>query len=240
MSVHHHKILIVDDDTEICSLVMKHLQRSSYDAVVAHNGKQMMARLAKGGVDAIVLDLNLPDTDGLELCRKVRAEIDTPIIILTARGDPVDRIIGLELGADDYLAKPFEPRELVARIRSILRRTMRAEAAVGSDNASYSFNGWTLSVDHRALIDLDDRMISLSGAEYRLLRIFVDNPGVTLSREKLLDLGAGEFGASQDRAIDLQVSRLRSKLRRDATTEEFIKTVRHAGYCFDVEVISSQ
>ncbi len=239
MTRNRARILIVDDDVEICALVVSHLQHASFDTVIAHDGAAMTARLKKGDIDAIVLDLNLPDADGLEICQAVRAQGDTPIIILTARGDPVDRIVGLELGADDYLAKPFEPRELVARIKSVLRRATGISATPPQDAGHFAFEGWSLSVDHRALIDPGGKMIALSGAEYRLLRIFLDHPGETLSREVLLKFGAGAFGAAQDRAVDLQVSRLRSKLRYKGSATDIIKTVRQAGYCFDADVASS-
>ncbi len=238
MASGQNKILIVEDDAEICALVEHYLTGAAFSAVIVNTGADMKDVLSVQDFDAIILDLNLPDADGLDLCRYIRAERDIPIVILTARGDPIDRIVGLELGADDYLAKPFEPRELVARLKSVLRRSARSETTSAHGDAQYMFEGWSMSVDHRALIDPSGRMVALSGVEYRLLKIFLDHPNEVLSREKLLELGAGAFGAEHDRAVDLQVSRLRTKLKNGNSGEGFIKTVRQAGYRFNADVKS--
>jgi two-component system OmpR family response regulator len=177
----------------------------------------------------VVLDLTLPGDDGLVLCRTLRARSDVPVIMLTARGAPLDRIVGLEMGADDYLAKPFEPRELLARIRSVLRRTAgtpKIEAAV----RRLRFGAWSLDLVARHLVDEDGVVVTLSGAEFRLLNVFLERPNRILNRDQLLDLTHGREADSFDRSIDLQVSRLRQRLRDDARSPQLIKTVRSEGY----------
>jgi two-component system OmpR family response regulator len=187
--------------------------------------------------DLLVLDLNLPGEDGLTLCRNLRAKSRLPIIMLTARSDPVDRILGLEMGADDYLAKPFEPRELLARIRSVLRRTHTLPPNLEPQTARrMHFSGWTLDIHARHLLDPQGVMIALSGAEFRLLRIFLDHPNRVLNRDQLLNLAKGRDADPFDRSIDLQVSRLRQKLGDDAKSPQLIKTVRSEGYVLAAEV----
>jgi two-component system OmpR family response regulator len=179
----------------------------------------------------------LPGDDGLELCRKLRAGSGVPIIMLTARGDATDRIVGLELGADDYLPKPFDPRELLARIRALLRRTGPVTGGADARPASrVAFDGWTLDRQLRELRDPDGTVVPLSGGEYRLLEILVERPNRALGRDLLLDLLQGRVATPFDRSVDVQVSRLRRRLRDDAREPRLIKTVRNAGYLFAARV----
>ncbi|MDQ1192013.1 two-component system OmpR family response regulator [Brevundimonas vesicularis] len=219
-------LLVVDDDREIRNLLSDHLEQHGFRTVKAADGRAMKAALEAGPVDLVVLDLNLPDEDGLSLCRGIRAASKTPVIILTARGDPIDRIVGLEMGADDYMAKPFEPRELVARIRTVLRRT--GGEATTSEGRHADFSGWSLDIATRALTAPDGRLAPLSGADFDLLHALVRNGGKPLSRERIRALST--VADADDRAVDLRVSRLRQKLGDDAKAPALIRTVRSLGY----------
>jgi two-component system, OmpR family, response regulator len=225
------RILVVDDDREICSLLAEYLEKNGYRTSTAGDGKGMWKALDEHRIDLIVLDLNLPGEDGLTLCRNLRARSSIPVIMLTARGEPVDRILGLEMGADDYVPKPFEPRELFARIRSVLRRTQAAPASSPAPEAQMvHFAGWTMDTTARHLINPQGVVVALSGAEYRLLKIFLDHANRVLSRDQLLNMTAGRDADPFDRSIDLQISRLRQKLGEDARSPQIIKTVRNEGY----------
>jgi two-component system OmpR family response regulator len=235
-----HRLLIVDDDADIRTLLAEELRKAGFIVSSAANGAEMRQALEREPVDLIVLDLNLPREDGLTLCRDLRARSGLPVIMLTARSGPIDRIVGLEMGADDYVPKPFEPRELVARIRNVLRRTGAVPEpleATGSGQAS--FGGWTFDLEKRHLVDASGRVVSLSGAEYRLLRAFVAEPNRVLTREHLVARSSGKPYASQQRAIDLQISRLRHKLGDDQAESPLIKTVRNEGYVLAVAVTMS-
>jgi two-component system OmpR family response regulator len=224
-------ILIVDDDREISTLLAEYLEKNGYRTSTADDGKAMWKALDATRTDLIVLDLNLPGDDGLTLCRNLRSRSDIPVIMLTARGEPVDRILGLEMGADDYLPKPFEPRELYARIRSVLRRTQALPPDMQpADTQQMHFAGWTMDFTARHLINPDGVVVALSGAEYRLLKIFLDHANRVLSRDQLLNLTHGRDADPFDRSIDLQISRLRQKLGEDARSPQIIKTVRNEGY----------
>lgn len=231
-------VLIVDDDREIRALLAEYLGRNGCRVSLAGEGRQMREVLVASRIDLLVLDLMLPGQDGLALCRALRADGDrTPVIMLTARGEPVDRILGLEMGADDYVSKPFEPRELLARIRSVLRRTQALPAnlaPLGIDG--FRFAGWQLHVASRALTSPDGVLVSLSGAEFRLLTTFLHHPGRVLTRNQLMDLTRGRDADPFDRSIDLQVSRLRTRLGDDARSPQLIKTVRSEGYVFAANV----
>ena len=230
-------ILIVDDDAEIRGLLGEYLRKQGYRATAVADGKGMRAAIEKSRPDVIVLDLMLPGEDGLDLCRAVRARSNIPIIMLTARGDETDRIVGLELGADDYVAKPFNPRELLARVKSVLRRARSLPDNLKPETAgSYRFAGWTLDVTTRNLTAPDRVVIPLSGAEFRLLRVFLDHPNRVLARDQLIDLMLSRDAGPFDRAIDVQVSRLRQRLREDAKEPAIIKTVRGQGYVFAAQV----
>jgi len=234
------RLLIVDDDADIRTLLAEQLGDAGFVVNTAANGAEMRATLEREQIDLIVLDLNLPREDGLTLCRDLRARSGLPVIMLTARSGPIDRIVGLEMGADDYVPKPFEPRELVARIRNVLRRTgavpMPLEAT-GSGRAV--FGGWTFDLEKRHLVDTAGRVVSLSGAEYRLLRAFVAEPNRVLTREHLVARSSGRPYSSQQRAIDLQISRLRHKLGDDQSESPLIKTVRNEGYVLAATVTMS-
>jgi len=230
-------ILVVDDDAEIRGLLGEYLRKNGCRATVVAEGKAMWTALARGKVDLIVLDLMLPGEDGLELCRKLRAESDTPVIMLTARGEETDRIVGLEIGADDYLAKPFSPRELLARIKSVLRRTRSLPRNLRVEEArAIAFAGWRLDTVARHLLSPEGVVTSLSGAEFRMLRIFLGHPNHVLSRDQLMVLSHGREAEPFDRSIDNQVSRLRHRLGEDPADPRIIKTVRGEGYVLAVPV----
>jgi two-component system OmpR family response regulator len=230
-------ILVVDDDAEIRGLLGEYLRKNGCRATVVAEGKAMWTALARGKVDLIVLDLMLPGEDGLELCRKLRAESDTPVIMLTARGEETDRIVGLEIGADDYLAKPFSARELLARIKSVLRRTRSLPRNLRAEEArAIAFAGWRLDTVARHLISPEGVVTSLSGAEFRMLRIFLGHPNHVLSRDQLMVLSHGREAEPFDRSIDNQVSRLRHRLGEDPADPRIIKTVRGEGYVLAVPV----
>jgi two-component system OmpR family response regulator len=234
-------ILIVDDDRDIRSLLADYLKTNGYHALTADGGVAMRRILESSHVDLIVLDLNLPGEDGLTLCRNLRAQSMMPVIMLTARSEPLDRILGLEMGADDYLPKPFEPRELLARIRSVLRRSQALPT--NPDRASAQalrFSGWTLDLTARHLISPQQVVIMLSGAEFKLLRIFLEHPNRVLNRDQLLNMTQGRDADPFDRSIDIQISRLRQKLGEDARAPQIIKTVRNGGYVLATTVELTQ
>src|SRR5688572_17471740 len=224
-------ILVVDDDREIRNLVAKFLTRHGCRVTTVADGKEMRRALADRRIDLVVLDLMLPGEDGLSLCRRLRAESDLPVIMLTAMREDIDRILGLELGADDYLPKPFNPRELLARIRAVLRRTA-AVSPRGEGNATLRFAGWRLEPAGRRLVGPDGREAELTGGEFDLLLALAERPGRVLSREQLLDLTRGRETAPFDRSVDSQVSRLRRKIEPNPSRPALIKTVRSGGYVF--------
>jgi two-component system OmpR family response regulator len=230
-------VLVVDDDAEIRDLLREYLQKQGYRVSAVADGRAMRAAIEVGRPDVIVLDLMMPGEDGLALCRDLRARSEVPIIMLTARGDETDRIVGLEMGADDYLPKPFNPRELLARIRSVLRRARSLPQNLEPPEvAAYRFAGWTLDVATRNLAAPDRVVVPLGGTEFRLLRVFLDHPNRVLTRDQLIDFMLSRDAAPFDRAIDVQVSRLRQRLRDDARDPALIRTVRGQGYVFAAPV----
>ncbi|MFZ2403501.1 MAG: response regulator [Methylobacter sp.] len=230
-------ILVVDDDAEIRDLLSDYLRKNGYQVTGVADGKGMTAVLDREQINLVVLDLMLQGEDGLVLCRNLRAHSNIPVIMLTARGDETDRIVGLEMGADDYLAKPFNPRELLARIKSVLRRAqVFPENRSVEDTRYIRFGEWKLDVVARHLVAGDRLVVALSGAEYRLLKIFLEHPNRVLSRDQLLDLTQGRDTEPFDRSIDVQVSRLRQRLRDDAKEACIIKTVRGEGYVLATSV----
>jgi len=232
-------ILIVDDNAEIRELLGRFLTDHGYRVSTAADGMAMKRMLNGAAIDLLVLDLMLPGEDGLTLCRNLRVQSRLPVIMLTAMGDEADRIIGLEMGADDYLTKPFNPRELLARIKAVLRRVQSYSERIAEEvSDELLFNGWRLSLERRELTDPDGVLVSLSTAEFTLLTAFVTHPGRVLSRDRLLDLARGRESRVFDRAIDTLVSRLRRKLRDDPKHPEVIKTVRGGGYLFSPKVES--
>lgn len=234
----HGHILVVDDDPQIRLLVARFLQRHGYQVTGAPDGRVMMEVLAHTVIDLIVLDLMLPGRDGVELCREVRASSQVPIVMLTARSEEQDRILGLEGGADDYVTKPFSPRELLARVRAVLRR---ARAARGSGQARpsefVSFDGWRMDLRRRELQSPSGTLVDLSTGEFDLLVAFVEHANRVLSREALLQYAKARTSDDPfDRTIDVQISRLRRKLDADAAGGQLIKTIRGAGYIFTSSV----
>lgn len=230
-------ILIVDDDAGIRQLLGDYLRKNGYRTTAVGESKAATALLAEARVDLVVLDVMLPGEDGLTLCRNLRARSDIPIIMLTARGEDTDRIVGLEMGADDYLPKPFNPRELLARIKGVLRRAGTLPRSLQPDSVQrFRFAGWTLDVATRNLFARDSTVVALSGAEYKLLRVFLAHPNRVLSRDMLMDLTAGREADAFDRSIDVQISRLRQRLEDDAREPAIIKTVRGEGYVLAASV----
>ena len=230
-------ILIVDDDAEIRSLLTRYLEKSGLRATAVGDGRAMWRALDAGAFDLVVLDLMLPGDDGLTLCRTLRAKSDMPVLMLTARGDETDRIIGLEMGADDYLPKPFNPRELLARIKVILRRTRSLPPNLHPvDEGRLRFAGWVLDTARRQLVSPAGEVTPIGGAEYKLLHVFVTHPNRVLSRDQLLDLSQGREADPLDRSIDVQVSRLRQRLGDDPRDPALIKTVRGEGYVLSAPV----
>jgi two-component system OmpR family response regulator len=230
-------ILIVDDDAEIRRLLTSYLAKNGLRADSVAEGKAMWKALEAGRFDLIVLDLMLPGDDGLTLCRDLRARSDIPVIMLTARGEETDRIVGLEMGADDYLAKPFSARELLARIKVVLRRARSLPGNLRPDAArTLRFAGWALDTVDRHLVSEAGIVTPLSGAEYRLLRTFLEHPARVLTRDQLMDLTQGREAEALDRSIDVQVSRLRQRLGDDPREPRLIKTVRGEGYVLSVPV----
>jgi two-component system OmpR family response regulator len=230
-------ILVVDDDREIRNLLSKFLTKNGFRVSLAADGREMRRVLAEAKIDLIVLDLMLPGESGLTLCGQLRATTSTPIIMLTAVSEETDRIIGLEMGADDYLPKPFNPRELLARIRAILRRTEdRAAVAVSASGESdpvFTFDGWKLHPARRQLLDPAGHQVELTGGEFDLLVTLVERPQRVLSRDRLLDLTKGRAASLFDRSIDVQIGRLRRKLETTVTgAGGLIATVRGGGYMF--------
>ncbi len=230
-------ILIVDDDAEIRDLLSRFLARHGLRVSTAADGRAMARCLESGRFDLVVLDLMLPGEDGLTLCRRLRATSRLPIIFLTAVGEETDRIVGLEMGADDYLGKPFNPRELLARIKAVLRRSREAGRGGDSDGGGVlRFDGWRLDVGRRELLAAGGVLVPLTAGELDLLIAFAEHPRQVLSRQQLLDLTRGRLAAPFDRSIDVQVSRLRRKVEADPKAPALIKTVRSGGYVFTAEV----
>ncbi len=230
-------ILVVDDDREIRELLAKFLERQRLRVTTARDGKDARRAFLNGHYQLVVLDLMLPGEGGLDLARWFRAETNVPIIMLTAMAEETDRIIGLELGADDYVTKPFNPRELLARIRAVLRRTSEAEERSAGDTTKiYKFGGWTLEAARRRLLDPSGVEVSITGGEYDLLVALLDRPNRVLTRDMLLDLLRGRQAGPFDRAIDVAVSRLRRKLEDDGRNAQLIKTVRGGGYVLSIPV----
>ncbi len=230
-------ILIVDDDAEIRNLLLAYFEKNGMRATAVADARGMRSALKVAPPDLIVLDLMLPGEDGLSLCRDVRAHSNLPIVMLTARGEETDRIVGLEMGADDYVPKPFHPRELLARIKSVLRRARSMPDNLQPDRARLlHFAGWSLDTATRTLTSPDGILVDLSGTEFRLLRTFLEHPNRTLTRDQLIDLMLAREAGPFDRAIDVQVSRLRHRLHDNGKEPKLIKTVRGQGYVLAVPV----
>jgi len=226
-------VLVVDDDGQIRHLVAKFLRENGHRVTVARDGREMRQALADAPIDLIVLDVMLPGTNGFDLCRELRKTSTKPVIMLTARGSDTDRIVGLEIGADDYLAKPFNPRELLARVNAVLRRSRTApEQGAGALGHFLYFEKWTLDIQRRELTNPEGVVVDLSTGEYDLLLSFLEAPQRVLTREQLLDAAKHRIATGFDRAIDVQVSRLRRKIDASEDGQAVIKTIRGTGYLF--------
>lgn len=232
-------VLVVEDDGEMRSLVARLLREASMRVSTARDGREMwdVFERPSGPPDLVLLDVMLPGATGLDLLRRLREHSRVPVLMLTARGEELDRVLGLELGADDYVAKPFAPRELVARVRALLRRAAPVGAQPDPRSRRLSFAGWVLDTARRELTSPDGAAVDLSGAEYDLLLAFLEHPQRILSREQLLEVGKRRVGTDPfDRTIDVQVSRLRRKIEPEPDSPSLIKTVRGAGYVLVAEV----
>lgn len=231
MNTTQDHILVVDDDPEIRTLLQSYLEKNGLRVTTVGDGHGMWLALDRSRADLIVLDLMLPGVDGLELCRMLRARSKIPIIMLTARGNEMDRVLGLEMGADDYLAKPFSARELLARIKVVLRRVRDLPVDPLEDAPEQlSFSDWTLDTRTQYLTSPDQVVVALSQAEYRLLQVLLTHPNRALTRDQLLDLTQGREAGPFDRSIDVLIGRLRRRLGDDAKEPALIKTVRGRGY----------
>lgn len=235
------KILVVDDDVEICELLQNYLQQQGYHVLFKHSGDGILSYIELEQIDLIVLDVMLPGEDGLSLCKKIRDHSDVMIIMLSAMGEDSDRIVGLEMGADDYLPKPFNPRELLARIKSLVRRT---EGELGESRQqkqlekvpAIEFGDWVIDRQKQQLISKDNVAIPLTKAEYNLLLAFVENANRVLNRDQLLNITHNRDAAPFDRTIDVLVGRLRKKLQDDLAEAKYITTIRGGGYMFNGEI----
>ena len=233
----HPHLLIVDDDREIRTLLSQYLDKHDFRTTAVGDGREMRRIMERSHVDLVVLDLMLPGEDGLSLCREIRSRSQLPVIMLTARGEDVDRIVGLELGADDYVPKPFNPRELLGRIRAVLRRAAHAPRDPSPETVRcFLFNGWRLDTTSRTLTDSAGKEVALSGAEYRLLAVLLGSSNRVLTRAQLTELLRGREADPFDRSIDVRVSRLRQILGDDARAPQIIKTVYGEGYVIGVPV----
>jgi len=225
------KILVVDDDAEICKLLCQYLDQQGFNVASVENGIELDEYLISSTVDLIILDLMLPGEDGLSIVKRLNSTMQIPIIMLSACGEDVDRIIGLEIGADDYLAKPFNPRELLARIRSVLRRRNIKKTSQDNEDGQYAFGDYVFNTRNQAL-NFKGKKVTLTSGEYSLLKIFVENPKRVLSRDDLLEKLKGYDCAPFDRSIDVRIMRLRHKIEADTANPLYIKTVWGKGYQF--------
>ncbi|MFM2410656.1 MAG: hypothetical protein RL481_1484 [Pseudomonadota bacterium] len=229
-------ILLVDDEVSIRDPLARYLERQGYRVAEAADAKAAREALAGFNIDIILLDIMMPGEDGLSLTRSVAEGKGPPVILLTAKSEETDRIVGLEIGADDYVVKPFSPRELVARIKVVLRRSANGAGLAQNAAATYGFEGWQLNCAQQQLIDPDGVLVPLSSGEYRLLEALVERAGQVLNRDQLLDLTRGRMAGPFDRAVDNQISRLRRKIEPDAKDPSYIKTIWGGGYRFSVAV----
>jgi two-component system OmpR family response regulator len=225
-------ILLVEDDAEISRMLVEVLSESGFAALSVTSAAEMETSMASATIDLVVLDIMLPGEDGLSICRRLRAASPLPIIMLTARGADVDRIVGLEIGADDYVTKPFNSRELVARIRALLRRAQDGRDSLRRRARPLVFCGWRIDLASRQLRNPDDVQVALTTVEFDVLAVFCQNPGRILSRDQLIELTHGRLAGPLERSIDVHISRIRQKIEPDPRDPTFIKTVRLGGYLF--------
>ncbi|MEZ5709330.1 MAG: response regulator [Blastomonas sp.] len=229
-------LLVVDDEMSIREPLAEYLERQGFRVSEAESAARARSLMRIETFDLILLDIMMPGEDGLSLCRHVAAQDEIPVILLTARAEAMDRIIGLEIGADDYVVKPFDPRELVARVKTVLRRSRRSGTSVQDRVEGYEFDGWLLDTLARKLTDPEGAVVPISTAEFKLLQVFCEHPGQVLDRDRLLDLAHGREAHLFDRAIDNQVSRLRKKVEKDNRNPRLIKTVWGGGYTLAARV----
>lgn len=229
-------LLLVDDERSIREPLAQYLSRNGFRVTAAANAAEARKRLAASAIDLVVLDIMMPGEDGLSLCRHIREHGDLPVILLTAKSEETDRIVGLEMGADDYVLKPFSPRELVARIKAIFRRVATGGARQHVEGDNYAFENWVLRTSERTLVDSEGVAVPLSTAEYNLMLAFAMRPNQVLSRDQLLDITQGREANAFDRAIDNQISRLRRKIEEDPKNPRLIKTVWGGGYTLAAQV----
>lgn len=230
-------ILVVDDHREIRELLCQYLKQHHFRVSVAEGGASMKKMLRENAIDLVVLDIIMPGEDGISLCRHLREQTKLPVIMLTAMAEATDRVIGLEVGADDYVTKPFEPRELLARIKAVMRRTHSLPFQKTALSANkFRFGDWILDADRRELINKDELAIPLSTVEFKLLSVFIERPHIVLNRDQLLDLTRGKEANVFDRSIDNQVSRLRKKIETDPKKPTLLQTVWGGGYKFAIDV----
>jgi two-component system, OmpR family, response regulator len=232
-------LLLVDDDADILALLTSFFRKHSHIVSTATNSAEMFAVLKKQPIDLLILDIMLQNEDGFSVCRALRAISQIPVIMLTAVADPMDRVVGLEVGADDYITKPFDQRELLARVKAVLRRTAEKPLVPTRSETRpiLCFAGWRLDVARRELRSMDDTLVLLSGGEFELLLAFAEHPQHVLTRDQLIDLARGESHLAYDRSIDVLVSRIRHKLEPDPKNPSLIRTVRNGGYIFAPAVI---
>jgi two-component system OmpR family response regulator len=231
------RIAVVEDDPEISRMMTAYMTDNGFEVAAARSGRDLDRVMSSGGkIDCVILDVGLPGEDGLSICRRIRGKSSVPIIMVTGRGTDTDRIVGLELGADDYLPKPFNPRELLARVRAVMRRSTQAEQPQAEAPQTLMFEGWRLDMARRQLFAPDGAPRTLTSGEFNILAIFCQHPRKVLSRDDLLDLLHGRAAAVFDRSIDVQISRLRRKIETNLKDPSFIKTVRYGGYFFTPQV----
>jgi two-component system OmpR family response regulator len=235
--INRNAALLVEDDAEIGELISRYLENNGIAVTQVTNGEALDVKLAANGYDILILDLNLPGEDGFSICRRVRAAGDMPIVIVTAQGEDVDKILGLEMGADDYIVKPFNPRELLARIRAVLRRTepqSRDEPA--ASNQSFNFLGWRVNLLAREVVSPTGMKVAMTGAEFDLLHALCENPNRVLTRDQLINMTHGPAAGPFERSIDVLISRLRQKIEKDPKNPSMIQTVRSEGYMLSAPV----
>ncbi len=230
------RIAVVEDDPEISRMMTSYMTDNGFEVESVRSGRDLDRVLSAGKIDCVILDVGLPGEDGLSICRRLRGKSAVPIIMVTGRGTDTDRIVGLELGADDYLPKPFNPRELLARVRAVMRRSAAAEPAQTEAPQVLVFEHWRLDMARRQLFAPGGAPRSLTSGEFNILSIFCQHPRKVLSRDDLLDLLHGRAAAVFDRSIDVQISRLRRKIETNLKDPSFIKTVRYGGYFFTPQV----
>ncbi len=230
------RIAVVEDDPEISRMMTSYMTDNGFEVESVRSGRDLDRVLSAGKIDCVILDVGLPGEDGLSICRRLRGKSAVPIIMVTGRGTDTDRIVGLELGADDYLPKPFNPRELLARVRAVMRRSVAAEPAQAEAPQVLMFEHWRLDMARRQLFAPGGAPRSLTSGEFNILSIFCQHPRKVLSRDDLLDLLHGRAAAVFDRSIDVQISRLRRKIETNLKDPSFIKTVRYGGYFFTPQV----